>query len=154
MLIIPAYGTRIQHYSIRHMHSHHCCFYNVLGSQNAHPSTVSYISQTLFFLRVIYNKSYCRCVVRFKLNRSPSAYRPECGQPYGLIFFLRIVPPQLSLLDIFSLNWWQTCFKLWGYIYDGVKGPAGSTQWRQSVSEWRALRITVFPFHDTTRTLK
>ncbi len=39
-----------------------CCCCNVLGSQNAHPSTETYISWTLFVLRVIYNKPYCRCL--------------------------------------------------------------------------------------------
>ncbi len=35
-----------------------------------------------------------------------------------------------------------------GYItkYWDCKGPARSTQWRQSFSGWRPLRITVFPF--------
>ncbi len=46
-----------------------CC--NVLGSQNVHPSSEAYISRTLFFLHVIYNKSHCGCGVRFKLNRGP-----------------------------------------------------------------------------------
>ncbi len=53
---------------------HRCCC-NVLRSQNAHPSTETYISRTLFELRVIYNKKYCRCIDRFKLNRGPSACR-------------------------------------------------------------------------------
>ncbi len=34
------------------------------------------------------------------------------------------------------------------------KDPAGTIQWRQSFRGWRALRVTIFPFHDTTRTLK
>ncbi len=34
------------------------------------------------------------------------------------------------------------------------KDPARTIQWRQSFRGWRALRVTVFPFHDTTRTLK
>ncbi len=34
------------------------------------------------------------------------------------------------------------------------KARLDSTQWRQSFRGWRALRVTVFPFHDTTRTLK
>ncbi len=50
-----------------------CC--NVLGSQNVHPSTEAYISRTLFVSSVIYNKPNCRCIVRFKLNRGPSACR-------------------------------------------------------------------------------
>ncbi len=61
---------------------HRCCC-NLLGSQNAHPSTEAYISHTLFFLCVIYNKKYNRFVVRFKLNRGPSGCRTMCGEPYG-----------------------------------------------------------------------
>ncbi len=53
---------------------HRCCC-NVLGSQNVHPSTEAYISRTLFVSSVIYNKPNCRCIVRFKLNRVPSACR-------------------------------------------------------------------------------
>ncbi len=63
------------------------CYCNVLGSQNAHPLTETYISRTLFVLRVIYNKPYYTWVVRFKLNRSPSACRTVCGEPCGSIFF-------------------------------------------------------------------
>ncbi len=36
---------------------HRCCC-NVLGIQNAHPSTEAYVSRTLFVSRVIYNKPY------------------------------------------------------------------------------------------------
>ncbi len=66
--------------------SHHCCC-NVLGSQNAHPLTETYISRPLFVLRVIYNKPYYTCVVRFKLNHGPSACRTVCGEPFGSVFF-------------------------------------------------------------------
>ncbi len=69
------------------------CYCNVLGSQNAHPLTETYISRTLFVLRVIYNKPYYTWVVRFKLNRSPSACRTVCGEPCGSIFFPWTVPP-------------------------------------------------------------
>ncbi len=65
----------------------HRCYCNVLGSQNAHPLTETYISRTLFVLRVIYNKPYYKCVVRFKLNRGPSACRTVCGEPFGSFFF-------------------------------------------------------------------
>ncbi len=75
--------------------SHHCCC-NVLGSQNAHPLTETYISRPLFVLRVIYNKPYYTCVVRFKLNRGPSACRTVCGEPFGSVFFPRTVPPLLN----------------------------------------------------------
>ncbi len=67
--------------------SFHRCYCNVLGSQNAHPLTETYISRTLFVLRVIYNKPYYRCVVRFKLNRGPSVCRTVCGEPFGSVFF-------------------------------------------------------------------
>ncbi len=40
------------------------------------------------------------------------------------------------------------------YQYCVRKDPAGTIQWRQSFRGWRALRVTIFPFHDTTRTLK
>ncbi len=65
----------------------HRCYCNVLGSQNAHPLTETYISRTLFVLHVIYNKPYYKCVVRFKLNRGPSACRTVCGEPFGSVFF-------------------------------------------------------------------
>ncbi len=79
---IPAYGTRIeQELMVCPLLFFHRCCCNVLGSQNAHSSTEAYIS------RVIYNKPYCRCVVRFKLNRGPSSCRTVCGEPYGSIFF-------------------------------------------------------------------
>ncbi len=69
----------------------HCCCCNVWGSQNAHPSTETYISRTLFVLSVIYNKLFCRCVVSFKLNRGPSSCRTVCGEPYGLVFFFSAI---------------------------------------------------------------
>ncbi len=78
---IPAYGTCIeQEWMVHFFFFFRCC--NVLGSQNAHPSTEACISRTLFFFRVIYNKPYSRCVVRFKLNRGPSACRAVCGELY------------------------------------------------------------------------
>ncbi len=74
-------GLTCSYYSILHSHctranglstfffSHRCCC-NVLGSQNAHPSTETCISRTLFVLHVvIYSKTYYKCIVRFKLNR-------------------------------------------------------------------------------------
>ncbi len=71
------------------------CYCNVLGSQNAHPLTETYISRTLFVLRVIYNKPYYRCVVRFKLNCGPSACRTVCGEPF--VFFPWTVPPLIYI---------------------------------------------------------
>ncbi len=53
----------------------------------------------------------------------------------------------LSMLMTFTLLVW-TSFKC------VRKDPAGTIQWRQSFRGWRALRVTIFPFHDTTRTLK
>ncbi len=54
------------------------------------------------------------------------------------------------------LHWF--CFRtqtLHRTFYGSVrKDPAGTIQWRQSFRGWRALRVTIFPFHDTTRTLK
>ncbi len=95
---IPAYDTRVeQEWMVCPLFFFHRCCCNVLGSQNAHPSTQAYISWTLFVLRVIYNKPYCRCVVRFKLNRSPSACRTVCGEPYGSIFFREPFHPYLLL---------------------------------------------------------
>ncbi len=43
------------------------------------------LAWTLFVLHVIY--SYYACVVRFKLNRGPSACRTVCGEPFGSVFF-------------------------------------------------------------------
>ncbi len=83
---------------------HRCCC-NVLGSQNEHPSTETYISLTLFVLGVIYNKPHYRCIVRFKLYRGPSACRNACGEPYGSFFFQRTVPP---LIYIYG----QDCIKI------------------------------------------
>ncbi len=68
----------------------------------------------LFVLRVIYNKQYCRCIVRFKLNRGPSACRTVCGQwrTVGFVFFPRTVP---SL--IFSFMFTEICnyFKIYSF---------------------------------------
>ncbi len=50
-----------------HFFSLRCCC-NVLGSQNAHPPTETYISWTLFISRVIHNKPYCRCLSDLKWN--------------------------------------------------------------------------------------
>ncbi len=44
--------------------------------------------------------------------------------------------------------------RLTSVIANVRKDPAGTIQWRQSFRGWRALRVTIFPFHDTTRTLK
>ncbi len=56
----PAYGTRIEQENglstFFFFFFFNRCYCNVLGSQNAHPLTETYISQTLFVLRVIYNK--------------------------------------------------------------------------------------------------
>ncbi len=49
-----------------------CC--NLLGSQNAHPSIEAYIGQTLFFLRDIYNKPYCRCLSDLSWNAVLAQY--------------------------------------------------------------------------------
>ncbi len=59
-----------------------------------------HISRTLFVLCVIYNKPYCRCVVRIKLNSGPSACRTVCGEPYGLIFFRERSTPSLHYISI------------------------------------------------------
>ncbi len=86
----------------------HCCC-NVLGSQNGLPSTETHISRTLFILRVIYNKPCCRCIVRFKLNRGPSACRTVCGEPYGSISFPRTVPPHI-IYTLYCQKYWLTPF--------------------------------------------
>ncbi len=107
--------------SIRHSHwtrvnalstlfIHRCCC-NVLGSQNAHPSTETYIGRTLFVLGVIYNKPYYRCIVRFKLYHGPSACRTACGELYGKKKFQRTDPP-LIYICICMYMCCQDCIKI------------------------------------------
>ncbi len=76
---IPAYGTRNERVN-------GLSTFVTLTSQNAHPSTETNISRTLFVLHVIYNKQYRRCVVRFKLNRGPSTVRFVFFPNYWLLF--------------------------------------------------------------------
>ncbi len=60
------------------------------------------------------------------------------------LFFLKFTIVTLAVLSLYFTNL--------GFFF--CKARLDSTQWRQSFRGWRALRVTVFPFHDTTRTLK
>ncbi len=91
---IHSHWTRLNGLSTLKKKMYRCCC-NVLGSQNAHPSTETYISR-FFFLRVIYNKPYCRCIVRFKLNCSPSVCQTVWTVHLHFFFFLRPVPPLVN----------------------------------------------------------
>ncbi len=74
-----------------------------------HPSTEAYISRTLFLLRIIYNKPFCR----FKLNCCPSACAEACEKNRTFFVFLaRTVPPlqftvKIIIYSIFIVKWFQ-----------------------------------------------
>ncbi len=53
-------------------------------------------AEPCFFLRVIYNKQFCRCVVRFQLNRGPN----RVWRTVRFDFFLRTVPPLIYIAKI------------------------------------------------------
>ncbi len=118
----------------------HRCYCNVLGSQNAHPLTETYISRTLFVLRVIYNKPYYRCVVRFKLNRGPSACR-TVWRTVRFEFFPRTVPP-------LSATHWRLEEMVNYTLKAGGDGQLHTEGWRRwSATHWRLEEMVGFTRH-------
>ncbi len=89
---IPAYGTRIeQELMVCHFFFFIAVVVMYWEARNAHSSTEAYIS------RVIYNKPYCRCVVRFKLNRVLARAEPCVENRTVRFFFLWTVPPLIYI---------------------------------------------------------
>ncbi len=73
-------------------------------------------------------------------------------------FLIVLVAASFSVQLCVFLPWWtvagSACSSAGLYHAAVRKDPAGTIQWGQSFRGWRTLRVTIFPFHDTTRTLK
>ncbi len=67
------------------------------------------------FFYLIYNKPYCRCVVRFKLNRGPSACRTV-----RFDFFQWTVTPLIKLPRSSSMAEFSIYTKKWGISFQSI----------------------------------